>query len=252
MNTAQIIESTPAVWTTDGELTAVPAANDNDLRWTSNPAVAFAAITGMPVDEAFRAYCDEPVAAAGMGMSGYLRKSDLPLPALPPIIALSGPAGCGKSTVSEYLASRHGYAKTKFAKPLKDMCRAIGMTESQIEGDDKETPVEWLGDNSPRHAMQTLGTEWGRRWMGDDFWVNLWARSAAGRPLVVVDDCRFPNEAAAVRRLGGRVIRVDGRGGIAGKHASEAGIGIADEVICNDGSVADLHDRVREVLEGWV
>jgi len=242
MNAAQIIENQPVpALTASGELTAVPArvANDNGY-W---PAVGLVRdplgfeVVGLP-----RVY---PCLARGA--PGDTR----PLTNMPPVIAVTGPAGSGKSTVSDYLATRYGYTKTKFAEPLKSMMRALGLTDAQIEGDFKETPAPQLGMKTPRYAMQTLGTEWGRKCMGEDFWLDLWAINASMFNRVIVDDCRFPNEAAAVRRMGGRVIRLDGRGGIAGSHVSEAGCGIADEVICNDGSVADLHTRVRQVLEGW-
>lgn len=172
-------------------------------------------------------------------------------PALPPVLAISGAAGSGKSTVSDFLAVRFGYTKTKFAKPLKDMCRALGLDECHIEGDMKETPLPFLGGKTPRYAMQTLGTQWGRDCMGDDFWVDLWASRARAHSRVIVDDCRFANEAAMVRRMGGRVIRLVGRGGIAGGHASEAGDFIADSVVVNDGTILDLQTKVLRVIEGW-
>lgn len=156
---------------------------------------------------------------------------------LPPVIALTGLAGSGKSTASKYLAEKHGYQLVKFAGPLKDMLRAIGLSEAQIEGELKEEPCEWLQGATPRHAMQTLGTQWGRACIGPSFWIELWVRrvnliiAAGGR--VVVDDCRFPNEADEVRKLGGVVWKIVGRGGIAGAHESEAGCGEADALLAN-------------------
>ena len=41
------------------------------------------------------------------------------------IIALSGPSGCGKSTAPAYLAEAHGFARVRFAGPLKAMVRAF-------------------------------------------------------------------------------------------------------------------------------
>ncbi|MDH1267062.1 deoxynucleotide monophosphate kinase [Rhizobium pusense] len=171
---------------------------------------------------------------------------------LPPVIALTGLAGSGKSTASKYLVEKHGYQLVKFAGPLKDMLRAIGLSEAQIEGELKETPCEWLQGKTPRHAMQTLGTEWGRKCMGKDFWTNLW-RSRVDSVLafdgrVVVDDCRFPNEAEAVRKLGGVVWRLVCRGGIAGSHESEAGCGAADVEIHNIGDIVDLHRQLDAFL----
>lgn len=172
---------------------------------------------------------------------------------LPPVIALTGLAGSGKSTASKYLVEKHGYQLVKFAGPLKDMLRAIGLSEAQIEGGLKEEPCEWLQGATPRHAMQTLGTQWGRACIGPSFWIELWVRrvnqivAEGGR--VVVDDCRFPNEADEVRKLGGVVWRLVGRGGIAGSHESESGCGRPDMDIHNTGVISDLHRQLDVGLE---
>ena len=171
---------------------------------------------------------------------------------LPPVIALTGLAGSGKSTASKYLVEKHGYQLVKFAGPIKDMLRSIGLSEAQIEGDLKEEPCAWLQGATPRHAMQTLGTQWGRACIGPSFWIELWVRrvqlilAAGGR--VVVDDCRFPNEADEVRKLGGVVWQLVGRGGIAGSHESEAGCGRPDVWIDNTGDIASLHCHISDVL----
>lgn len=163
----------------------------------------------------------------------------------PRVIALTGLAGSGKSTASNYLQAK-GYTLTKFASPLKDMLRAIGYNEDEIEGHLKEVPR--ADGYTTRHAMQTLGTEWGRNCMGQNFWVNIWKeRAAAG--LIVVDDCRFPNEADAVRSLDGIVIRLKGRGGIAGGHSSESMDFEPDCVISNGSSIAALHERLEQLLQ---
>lgn len=170
------------------------------------------------------------------------------------IIALVGPAGCGKSTVAAMLAAQ-GFAVVKFADPLKDMLRGLGLAEAQIEGAEKEGPCSLLGGKSPRYAMQTLGTEWGRGLIAQDIWVSAWldrAWAAHRTRPVVADDCRFRNEAAAVRVLGGQIWRIIGRGGIDGDHASEtemAGI-TADVALDNSGTLDALRHRVIAVLGG--
>ena len=175
---------------------------------------------------------------------------------LPPIVAFTGLAGAGKTTASRYLTNRHGYKVVKFAGPLKDMCRAVGLTESQIEGALKEVPSDYLCGKSPRQFMQLLGTQFGRDLIGKDFWIGLWLHRArdviAKGHRVVTDDCRFPNEAAAIRKLGGDIITIAGRGGIAGSHESESGIGTdPDAVLANNGSISDLHDKIEEVIRRW-
>lgn len=170
----------------------------------------------------------------------------------PRIVAFTGLAGSGKSTATKYLVERHGYTLVKFAGPLKDMMRAIGLGEEQIEGDLKETPSRLLQGKTPRHAMQTLGTQWGRECIGEDFWIFLWEHSALQNTdkgnRVVVDDCRFPNEAEAIRKLGGVVIKLEGRGGISGSHASEAGCGAHDAIVDNDGCITGLYASVEETV----
>lgn len=142
------------------------------------------------------------------------------------IIALTGYAGSGKSTAAKHLVDRHGFTLVKFAGPLKSMLRCLGLGDREIEGDLKEQPHPVLCGQTPRRAMQTLGTEWGRNLIGSDLWVRVAMESAlavldqGGR--VVIDDCRFENEAAAIKAAGGTIIRINRPGtGLAHAHASE-------------------------------
>lgn len=167
----------------------------------------------------------------------------------PLIVALTGVAGSGKSTASAFLQSK-GRKLVKFADPLKNMLRVIGMTEDFIDGELKEG--NWYYGKTARYAMQTLGTSWGRECMGEDFWVDIWKDSVIGTQYpIVTDDCRYANEATAVRSMGGIVIKLEGRGGIAGSHDSEKLDFIADAVVPNTGSIAQLHAILDDVLSGW-
>ncbi|MFC3206913.1 deoxynucleotide monophosphate kinase [Aquamicrobium soli] len=169
----------------------------------------------------------------------------------PRVIALSGAAGSGKSTAADYLVRQYGYERIKFAGPLKDAMRALGLTDYHIEGEGKERPCLLLQGKTPRYAMQTIGTQWGRDLIGPHFWVGLWEARAnevldsGGR--VVVDDCRFPNEAEAVRKLGGVVVRLVGRGGIGGGHSSETMDWEADRYVYNDTTRERLYEILNEV-----
>lgn len=150
------------------------------------------------------------------------------------LIGITGSAGSGKSTAALYLSQQHGYTHFKFAGALKEMLRTlldlVGETEIErmVEGDLKEVPAASLMGNTLRHAMQTLGTEWGRDKMGADFWVDICrqrvVKALGAGERVVIDDVRFENEAAMIRSLGGQVLRLHGRGGIGSSHVSEAGV----------------------------
>jgi predicted kinase len=177
------------------------------------------------------------------------------------IVALTGLAGSGKSTAASFLEKEKGFARVSFAAPLKAMMRALlasqGVPEQAIErmisGDLKEQPTVALSGRSPRHAMQTLGTEWGREQMAATFWTDAAEHRISnllrdGRS-VVVDDCRFPNEAALVHRLGGFVVSVRRPGVVgAGSHVSEGGVE-CDRMLWNDGGVGILRERILGIVE---
>jgi hypothetical protein len=136
------------------------------------------------------------------------------------------------------------------------MLRTFGLTKAQIDGAEKETPCDLLGGKSPRWAMQTLGTEWGRQLIHNDLWVNAaiatWRKRVEGN--YVFDDVRFENEAAAIRREGGEIWRVQRPGYpiVAMGHVSEAGQDniCSDWIVQNTGSLSDLRDKIHNVLEG--
>lgn len=154
------------------------------------------------------------------------------------LIALTGRAGVGKSFAAERFME-FGYKRLKFAGPLKDMLRSLGLSERHIEGDLKFEPCALLGGKTPRWAMQSLGTEWGRDLISPDLWVNAFKRNLAQlypeHHSVVVDDLRFPNEAALIRELGGTIVRLYGRdAGLDQSHESEKHDLPCDVEIFND------------------
>lgn len=157
----------------------------------------------------------------------------------PKLVAFTGRAGSGKSTAAKALVEQ-GYVLVKFADTLKDMLRAlytsaglgIEIIDRMIEGDLKDEPCLLLGGKTPRYAMQTMGTEWGRVGFDENLWVRVWNQKAirllANGNSVVVDDCRFPNEAEAVKRLGGEIWEIEADKPLnpnGHSHPSELGLG---------------------------
>ena len=154
------------------------------------------------------------------------------------IIAISGPAGSGKTELARILCQDHGFTRVRFAGALKAMLLALpGVEREHVDGPTtvKETPLDALGGRTPRHAMQTLGTQWGRGLMGVDFWLRVWRAGLPEGADVVVDDLRFDNEADLVRELGGVVVELRRYVGpnlleYSGEHASEQGVSKPDVV----------------------
>jgi len=221
------------------------------------------------------------------------------------IIGITGKAGSGKDTAADILVDGFGFRKISLADPMK---RAVmdwfGFSHNQLWGPSEmrnapdkryvrvpahEEPCfrtdEWghswekgtayVPDQylTPRHALQQLGTEFGRACY-QDVWIDFAIRTAkrvlAGQAYtpnfglelyesmnpargVVIPDVRFANELAAIRKAGGRVFRIERQGagltGVAAAHASEReqeGFTDADvETIRNDGTLEDLATALR-------
>ena len=171
---------------------------------------------------------------------------------IPRLIGLYSPApGCGKTSAADLL---NDHERVSFAAPLKCavlyMLDDLGLPGFNYAYVDKEAIIPGIGV-SARHMLQTLGTEWGRACIHPDFWVMI-ARAKAERIMadgrsVVIDDVRFPNEAAMIRDLGGELWRID-RPGVAynGDHSSEGGLEdiTPDRVIVNDGSIDQFKEKI--------
>jgi hypothetical protein len=176
---------------------------------------------------------------------------------MPVLIAFSGRAGSGKSHASTYLAAKYGYTRVKFADPLKDMLRAVGLTEEHIEGKLKEEPCDLLCGKTPRFAMQTLGTEWGRSLIDAGLWGNLWSARVTSLlsqgAVVVTDDVRFSNEAGLIKSMGGIVIGLESPASVAvGNHSSEAIDVIPNIIIKNDPSLPGALESTLDFIIGSV
>ena len=211
------------------------------------------------------------------------------------IIGICGLIGSGKDTVADYLVNVHGFRRESFAGSLKDAVAAVfGWDRTLLEGRTKasrewrEQPDEWwsqrLGQNiTPRWVLQYWGTEVCRRSFHDDIWIASIEHKILNSPDdVVISDCRFPNEIAAIKKAGGIVIRtcrgpdpewyhaaeVVNRGPTQNLswasnksildsfkiHASEtAWIGTDfDYVLDNNGSMDDLYQQVWKILDQMI
>lgn len=158
------------------------------------------------------------------------------------IIGISGKKGVGKSTLSRNLQTAFPYAVVRpFAQPLKELCiNVLGLDSEAVYGtdEDKKALTDIRQCNMPhwrcpdsrcqyttgyrycphcaktlavREVLQQVGTEVFRS-MKKTCWIDSMLRDAAKHPsptIVIVDDCRFPDEAEAIRAAGGKVIRLD-------------------------------------------
>ena len=186
------------------------------------------------------------------------------------LIGLTGPAGCGKDSVAGILCRDHGFVRYAFAKPIKDMLKAIGVDCDTREM--KERADATIFGVSPRRMAQTLGTEWMRDTICQDGWLRLAAEHLSrveqwrGQKLgprkddrdlppapegVVITDVRFENEAAWLAERDGVLWHID-RPGVCPveAHVSEKGLGRypGDLVIRNDGTLGQLAHTVLQAV----
>lgn len=177
------------------------------------------------------------------------------------LIGIVGRRRSGKDTAALALLDQ-GWTLIKFADPLKAMVRTllvkagvqIGSLDAFIEGDQKETPLGFLAGKTTRFAMQTLGTEWGRQIIGEDLWIKIAINRATSLPSAVISDVRFANEAAAVKRVGGtliKIIRDSERVDSVDLHTSETETDSieSDHIISNNSTITDLQEQIRAIAK---
>ena len=204
----------------------------------------------------------------------------------PHIIGLTGPAGSGKDTIADLLATHAGFTKMAFADTLRtEVMLAFAIDASFLtQRETKEMPMRCLAigrcldegfvarmivmhtlnslpldldaPRSPRQIMQWWGTDY-RRHQAADYWVSAFlkrARYLLGQRLtrcIVVTDCRFLDEVDAVRiALGGQLWQVwrDGVTVAPGSHVSEVtGAEFRPDVVINNShELKHLQERVLE------
>jgi len=184
---------------------------------------------------------------------------------MPTLVALGGLKGSGKSTAADGLIYE-GFGRVKMAGALKAMIRTLMEYQgasgiaiyNYIEGDLKEQRCPYLAGRTPRHAMQTLGAEWGRDLIASAFWVYVAKRAIISRMVaglsVVVDDVRYPNELEMIRSLGGATVWIDRPGAYQSlTHSSEKSVCAEDFTlsVTNDGTEEDLKRNIIRTLTEW-
>lgn len=196
------------------------------------------------------------------------------------LIGLTGAVGAGKDTVAAMLCGG-GYYSVALADALRiEVAAAWRIDPRQLtDRQTKEQPqarlavghcenAHWLhmcslaGHNlmeprSPRWVLQHWGSF--RRAANADHWVQhvrVWIEQQRRHGIrdLVVTDVRYANEAAALRELGGHIVRVHRPDatpltGDTARHESERHGEIpADADIHNTGTLADLSAEVWRVV----
>lgn len=104
-----------------------------------------------------------------------------------------------------------------------------------------------------RNLMQYFGTDIIRNNLGEDVWVNACINCVNinkkhGTPTIITD-VRFPNEAKAIKDNNGILIKVVRNNEIDNNHESEKIDFDADITIINNGSLENLFNNVKEIID---
>ena len=179
------------------------------------------------------------------------------------LIALTGRKGHGKDTAAAVLG-KFDFQYYRFAAPLKrwttEVIEGIGYTSGEaykmVEGDRKQEVIPEL-DITARELMQRIGS-FGRT-IDESLWITMVLenieRDRSGR--AVITDVRYPNECAAIRARGGKVIRIVNPRVLKDEfsdHPSESSIDTleVDAEIINKGSIPELHLHMFNTVMDWM
>lgn len=202
----------------------------------------------------------EVTVARAIGLPLMVLKDERLVPRVE-VVGISGWARTGKDTVAARLVEKYGYTRMSFADPMREaLCRLDPLiTVGEMQGVGLASAVEGLGwealkSLSPdvRGLMQRMGTEVGRDMFGQNFWVDTAIDSIEDGSKVVFADVRFPNEAEAIKNLGGEVWRVLRPGvGPANDHISETALDdhSFDMYILNNTTLEDLWEVIDKELD---
>lgn len=200
------------------------------------------------------------------------------------LIGLGWNAQVGKDEVGKILVKNHGFKRYAFADILR---KALYNLNPTVQGVDFKNyscyeyyTIQELVDDlgweeakkfpEVRSLLQRMGTECGRKLFGEHFWVNqtfekmekdgviVFSNQPYGYEScihyenVVITDCRFDNEAQAIKDRGGVFIKVT-REGVKppNNHASEQGISehLIDGYIRNNGTLEELELGIAEMIK---
>lgn len=188
------------------------------------------------------------------------------------IIGLSGYAGAGKDTAAAELLFNNDYTRVSFADPIRALALEVnrdiviypGEPQWEMFAVEEGRPVirplvqvlrrldgDWTEAKripAVRKHLQALGVGV-RDVLGDTVWVDTAMRNLPDGPIVVTD-CRFPNEAQAIKDAGGYVVRIT-RPGVdaANAHITDTALDDwnFDAHLINEGTPAEARQQMQRI-----
>lgn len=170
------------------------------------------------------------------------------------IIGISGKKRSGKNTAGKVLEDL-GFKELTFAGPLKRHLEILDPIVDYYEGrlSDVLACGGWeYAKTFPevRRLLQVYGTGIGRNLIRKTLWVDLAEEEMKKHKDVFFSDLRFENEAEMLRGNGAVLIRITRPNLAHDNHASETALDeySFDHYLENDGSVAELHEKMHGIF----
>lgn len=176
------------------------------------------------------------------------------------LIGLYSPAPqSGKSLAANVLA-RTSHRMMSFAEPIKRMGAEFFISLGYEK--DEAVALVWAHKEkivpeinaTPRHVLQTLGTQWGRDCISQSIWLDCMRYRIEKEKSygVVIDDVRFLNEAEMIKNMGGEMWKII-RPSVVNKetHVSEGGLDDwdgFDRVIENTGTIQEFRAKLDALM----
>lgn len=165
------------------------------------------------------------------------------------LIGVCGRKRHGKDSIGNRLVEAHGFVRRSFAYDVKRIgMLLLGLTRDQVNGVDfdREAALPGWDGLTTRQALQGIGDGLRER-VHPEVWIRSTLDSLPRDRDCVITDVRYPNEAQAIRDMGGVIWKVV-RPCLADDdtHPSEVGVGDIepDALLGNDGTLEQLTDAV--------
>lgn len=183
-------------------------------------------------------------------------------------LAFCGKQRAGKDTAAEFLAKVYGGTIYKFADPLYEMMHSIYEIAGLPHG----------SNTKDRTLLQLLGTDWGRKTIDPDIWMNIMDRRLTDQSRIhdtmkehsifqdynedniFITDARFSNEIELLKKHGFKIYYIDAteenrisRGAVNLTHASETALdnySSYDYIIDNNDKIQKFYGKVEIIYNG--
>ncbi len=194
----------------------------------------------------------------------------------PKIIAFTGKAGSGKNTASLELRKLYRHFtfggdgsnnrdcnEFAFADTLKAITKLLGFTHTQLYDPVLKQVHDEFWGMTPRKALQLIGTDAMRENFHQEVWVKTIERkikeyvNGVNNRIALITDCRFQNEADAIKEWGGITIDIQRKAtkefdAVDSSHKTELGTGRTPDIVITEDGTRDIETlglSIKSILE---